>query len=230
VAEPMFQANEVQTDRAARLPVLLVFDVNETLSNMAPLSARFEEVGASGQLAGTWFAGLLRDGFALAVGRENPPFASLAAEGLRMQLPMAAIDRDLEEAVDHIMAGFSALRVHPDVPEGLRKLTDLGVRLVTLTNGSTTIAEHLLSEAGVEDCFESFLSVSRPESGSRHARPTPMRSSTAVSRPPTRCWSPPIPGTRTEPGERVWRPRGSTELEGDTPHTFWHPIWTFRRW
>jgi hypothetical protein len=86
VAEPLFQANEVHTDHALRLPVLLVFDVNETLSNMAPLSARFEEVGASGQLAGTWFAGLLRDGFALAVGRENPPFASLAAEGLRMQL------------------------------------------------------------------------------------------------------------------------------------------------
>jgi len=159
VAEPMFQTNEVQTDHALRLPVLLVFDVNETLSNMAPLSARFEEVGASGQLAGAWFAALLRDGFALAVGQENPPFASLAAEGLRMQLSTAAIDRDLEGAVDHIMAGFAALRVHRDVPEGLRKLTDLGVRLVTLTNGSTTIAQHLLSEAGVEDCFESFLSV-----------------------------------------------------------------------
>jgi hypothetical protein len=65
----MFQTNQVYTDRAAKLPVLLVFDVNETLSNMAPLSARFEEVGASGQLAGIWFAGLLRDGFALAVGR-----------------------------------------------------------------------------------------------------------------------------------------------------------------
>ena len=77
MAEPMFQTNEVQTDHALRLPVLLVFDV-ETLSNMAPLSARFEEVGASGQLAGAWFAALLRDGFALAVGRENPPFASLA--------------------------------------------------------------------------------------------------------------------------------------------------------
>jgi hypothetical protein len=74
VAEPLIQANEVLTDRAARLPVLLVFDVNETLSNMAPLSARFEEVGASGQLAGAWFAALLRDGFALAVGRRTPRF------------------------------------------------------------------------------------------------------------------------------------------------------------
>jgi 2-haloacid dehalogenase len=139
--------------------VLVVFDVNETLSDMAPLAARFEEVGAPGRLAGTWFAGLLRDGFALTVGGENPPFASLAAEGLRMQLAGAAIDRNLEEAVAHVMEGFSALRVHPDVPEGLRTLAGLGIRLVTLTNGSTTIAQHLLSEAGVENCFESFLSV-----------------------------------------------------------------------
>jgi 2-haloacid dehalogenase len=57
------------------------------------------------------------------------------------------------------MAGFSALHVHPDVPEGLRRLADLGMRMVTLTNGSTTIAKRLLSEAGVEHCFESFLSV-----------------------------------------------------------------------
>jgi 2-haloacid dehalogenase len=87
--EPMFQASEPQIDGAAKLPVLLVFDVNETLSDMAPLAARFEEVGAPGRLAGLWFAGLLRDGFALTIGGENAPFAGLAAEGL----PHAAIRR-----------------------------------------------------------------------------------------------------------------------------------------
>ena len=157
--EPIFQASEPQIDGAAKLPVLLVFDVNETLSDMAPLAARFEEVGAPGRLAGLWFAGLLRDGFALTIGGENAPFAGLAAEGLRMQLSGASIDRDLAQAVDHIMAGFSALQVHPDVPDGLRTLANLGIRMVTLTNGSATIAQHLLSKAGVENCFESFLSV-----------------------------------------------------------------------
>ena len=157
--EPMFQASEPQIDGAASLPVLLVFDLNGTLSDMAPLAARFEEVGAPGRLAGLWFAGLLRDGFALTIGGENPPFAGLAAEGFRMQLSGASIDRDLAQAVDHIMAGFSALHVRPDVPDGLRRLANLGIRMVTLTNGSTTIAQHLLSEADVKDFFESFLSV-----------------------------------------------------------------------
>ena len=157
--EPLFQASEAKTDIAVQLPELLVFDVNETLSDMAPLAARFEEVGAPDRLAGTWFAGLLRDGFALTIGGENPTFARLAAEGLRTQLSGAPSDPSLEEAVNHVMAGFSALHVHPDVPEGIRRLADLGIRLVTLTNGSTTIAQHLLSEAGVEHHFESFLSV-----------------------------------------------------------------------
>ena len=48
-----------------RRPALLVFDVNETLSDMSPMGQRFEDVGAPAHLATTWFAGLLRDGFAL---------------------------------------------------------------------------------------------------------------------------------------------------------------------
>jgi 2-haloacid dehalogenase len=43
-----------------------VFDVNETLSDMAPLAGRFADVGAPELLAKVWFASLLRDGFALA--------------------------------------------------------------------------------------------------------------------------------------------------------------------
>jgi 2-haloacid dehalogenase len=66
-----------------RRPALLVFDVNETLSDMAPIAGRFDEVGAPAHLARTWFAGLLRDGFALTVAHENPSFARLGAEGSR---------------------------------------------------------------------------------------------------------------------------------------------------
>jgi 2-haloacid dehalogenase len=44
-------------------PSVIVFDVNETLSDMAPLAGRFAEVGAPGLLARVWFAALLRDGF-----------------------------------------------------------------------------------------------------------------------------------------------------------------------
>ena len=142
-----------------RRPALLVFDVNETLSDMAPLAGRFEEIGAPAHLAKTWFVGLLRDGFALTVSGASEPFAALGAESLRVMLEAEDLDRPLEDAVGHGMEGFSALDVHPDVPEGIRALSDLGIRLVPLSNGSTSVAETLLRGAGLRDRFERLLSV-----------------------------------------------------------------------
>lgn len=138
---------------------LLVFDVNETLSDMSPLAARFEDIGAPGHLAQIWFAELLRDGFALTVAGEAEPFSRLGAELLRVRLDGQDLDRDLEDAVKHVLAGFAELSVHPDVPEGLQELADLGVRLVTLSNGSAQVAQALLEGAGVRHLFERLLSV-----------------------------------------------------------------------
>ena len=41
-------------------PGVIVFDVNETLSDMAPMASRFADVGAPGLLARVWFSTLLR--------------------------------------------------------------------------------------------------------------------------------------------------------------------------
>jgi 2-haloacid dehalogenase len=142
-----------------RRPRLLVFDVNETLSDMAPLSARFEDVGAPAHVARLWFAELLRDGFALTVSGDIESFATLGAEALRVRLHGQALDRPLDAAVDHVMQGFSELAVHPDVVEGVRALGDLGIRLVTLSNGSASVADALLQGAGVRDLFERLLTV-----------------------------------------------------------------------
>jgi hypothetical protein len=54
-------------------PSVIVFEVNETLSDMALLAARFADVGEPDLLARVWFASLLRDGFAPAAagGKES---------------------------------------------------------------------------------------------------------------------------------------------------------------
>ncbi|MBB1031263.1 haloacid dehalogenase type II [Dietzia sp. SLG310A2-38A2] len=142
-----------------RKPTLIVFDVNETLSDMSPMTRRFEDVGAPAHLASSWFAGLLRDGFALTVVSASDSFARLAAESLRISLHGLTLDRGPDEAVQHIMGGFAVLPVHPDVPDGVHALTDLGIRLVTLSNGSAAIAEGLLDRASVRGDFEALFSV-----------------------------------------------------------------------
>lgn len=142
-----------------RRPSLIVFDVNETLSDMSPMAQRFAEVGAPTHLAKTWFAGLLRDGFALAAAGAAMPFAEIGAGLLRVSLPGQPLNRDLPEAVEHIMGGFTGLELHPDVIDGVGALSELGVRLVTLTNGSTSVAEGLFQRAGISHRFEKLMSV-----------------------------------------------------------------------
>lgn len=146
------------TDGPVR-PELIVFDVNETLSDMGPMSSRFEDVGAPAHLAKLWFAELLRDGFALTASQDIESFATLGAEALRVRLHGMPLERPLDQAVEHVMEGFSELAVHPDVADGIRGLSELGIRLVTLSNGSAGVADTLLQRAGVRDSFERLLTV-----------------------------------------------------------------------
>lgn len=143
-------------------PKVIVFDVNETLSDMSPMSRHFTAVGAPAQLATTWFASLLRDGFALTAVGVNPSFAELAAEALRITLTGEV--GDIEVAVQHIMSGLSNLPVHPDVVEGVRALHRLKLRLVTMSNGTPAVAQGLLDRNDMTDCFERLLSVEQAPS------------------------------------------------------------------
>ena len=93
-------------------PSVIAFDVNETLSDLSPLGARFLEVGASASAAPLWFASVLRDGFALTAAGENPPFAGVAREQLLSQLADVQLNRSLDEAAQHVMEGFASLELH----------------------------------------------------------------------------------------------------------------------
>lgn len=138
---------------------VIVFDVNETLSNMSPMADRFADVGAPGLMARVWFAGLLRDGFALTVAGTSEKFARIAAESLRENLTGVSLNRSVEEAVDHIMQGFASLALHPDVAGAVRTFAASGLRLVTLSNGSTQLAETLFRAADIREEFDLLLSV-----------------------------------------------------------------------
>ena len=140
-------------------PSVIVFDVNETLSDMAPLAGRFADVGAPQLLAQVWFASLLRDGFALTAAGGKEAFGRLAEGALRAVLAGARLNRPADDAVDHVLAGFANLGVHPDVPDGVRILRQHGLRLVTLTNGSAEVAGRLFTGAGIRGEFEYLLSV-----------------------------------------------------------------------
>ncbi len=160
----------------AQLPgpeTVVVFDVNETLSDMAPIAQRFADLGAPPHLARLWFASLLRDAFARTAAGATERFAVLADAALRSVLHGVPVDRPADAAVAHVLDGFAALDVHPDVVDGVRALRAAGFRLATLSNGGAHVAEALLGRAGIRGEFERVLSVEdagvwKPAPGSYH--------------------------------------------------------------
>ncbi len=135
---------------AARPAVVL--DVNETLSDMTPLAARFAGAGLPPEAWRGWFTAVLRDGMGLTAAGAPRPFGEIGAGLLR------AMGAD-EAGVATVLEGFLALPPHPDVAPGIAALADAGHRVITLSNGAAAVAEGLLARAGVRDRVEACLSV-----------------------------------------------------------------------
>ncbi|WP_148575435.1 haloacid dehalogenase type II [Nocardioides caldifontis] len=136
-----------------------VLDVNETLSDMAPLGRAISGHGPPAELAHTWFASVLRDGFALSLQSRAPAFLDLAAEELRACLAGASLDAPVDDVVDEVMTVLGDLPVHPDVGPGLRSVVDAGHRVSPFSNGSTAATRGLLERAGLLDLVSPVLSV-----------------------------------------------------------------------
>lgn len=147
------------TDDSARV---LLLDVNETLTDLAPMDDRFAAVLPDGAPAGTlrrlWFARVLRDGFAMTAAGVEPSFGELAQTQAEQVLAAAGAD-DPSAAAEQVVAGMAALDLHPDVPGALRRLSSAGYRLVPFTNGSPDVAVGAFERGGVLDLFEARLSV-----------------------------------------------------------------------
>ncbi|MGI8723640.1 MAG: haloacid dehalogenase type II [Geodermatophilaceae bacterium] len=138
---------------------VLVFDVNETLSDLGPLAAAFTAVGAPGHLVDHWFSSVLRDGFALTMAGSCPNFAEVGRGVLAGLLSGQALNVAPDAAVEQIISAFAELPVHSDVAEGIRTLHAAGLRVCTLSNGGTAFADAMLTRAGVRDLVDPLLSV-----------------------------------------------------------------------
>jgi 2-haloacid dehalogenase len=155
-------------------PALVLFDVNETLSDLNGLRGRFEEVGAPGDHVGLWLASTLRDGFALTATGAYADFRTVGRGVLRAQLAQVeALQRDPDDAAIHILAGLGELHVHPDVAASMRRFAGAEVRMATLSVGPAENAAKLLDRAELGDLVERHFSVD--EVGRWKPAPDPYR-------------------------------------------------------
>ena len=140
-------------------PDVVLLDVNETLSDTSALADVLAGLGAPEHLGPTWFASVLRDGFALTVAGAPAPFADVAAAAARPLLAPHVGPEALEGAVETLVGAVGTLPLHPDVAGGLASLASSGTRVVALTNGSAAVASGLLERGGARQHLEDVMSV-----------------------------------------------------------------------
>jgi 2-haloacid dehalogenase len=151
-------------------PVVLAFDVNETLLDLRALDGPFERVFGDAKVRYEWFAQLLQSALVSTVTGAYADFGSIG----RAALGMVALRHDRELTDDEAKAILSTVRrlpAHPEVRAALQRLRDGGYRLATLTNSTAGVAHAQIEHAGLADLFERILSAD--EAGRLKPAPEP---------------------------------------------------------
>lgn len=137
---------------------VLVFDVNETLLDLAALDPAFERVFGTATARRDWFGEMLRAAFVLTLTGAYRDFGEIARAALDVTAARHGIDLDDVER-QRILGGVRRLPPHPDVRPALERLQAAGYRLAALTNSAQDAADAQIAHAGLGDFFEAVLSV-----------------------------------------------------------------------
>ena len=133
----------------------VVFDVNETLLDLASVRTWFGTEFDDPALAGAWFDEVLRLSFVSSVTNRYVPFTELAGHALT-----STVGHDVHaDTMNQIRSILTTLPAHPDVIPGLTMLTGAGYSIAALTNSPRTTAVAQLTNAGIADTFDAILSV-----------------------------------------------------------------------
>ena len=133
----------------------VVFDVNETLLDLAPVRSFFLDAFDGEVTAEAWFSELLRLSFVSSTIDAYRPFTELAGHALSSVTGGTASPADREVIGDLLRS----LPPHTDVTSGLEALASLDVTVAALTNSPMATARAQLDHAGIAHWFDRILSV-----------------------------------------------------------------------
>lgn len=136
----------------------LVFDVNETLLDVAALDPLFERLFGDASARVEWFLTLEEGWMTATIVERFQPFANLAQAALVMVGQRRGIEVS-EAQCEELVGGMKRLPAHPDVRPALEQLRIEGFHLAALSNGSLPALRQQLESAGLGDSFDAILSV-----------------------------------------------------------------------
>lgn len=140
------------------MAAVIVFDVNETLLDLAGLDPLFADAFGEAAVRREWFTQVLQSAMSLTLANAYTDFGAVGVAALTMigERRRVTIDDALRSAVRE---GMRKLPPHPEVAAALDRLRGAGLRLATLTNSPPALVEAQLNNAGLRDKFEQVLSV-----------------------------------------------------------------------
>ncbi|MFT5964615.1 MAG: 2-haloacid dehalogenase [Flavobacterium sp.] len=144
-----------------RKPVI-VFDVNETLLDMAPLKTNINTLLEEPQAFRIWFGMVLHYSLVENCTDQYHDFSTIAEAVLKMSaasLNKTVSDEDMKKA----LSAIKSLKAYPDVEKGLTLLKENGFRLATLTNSPENALKEQLINSNLTDHFEQALSINAIE-------------------------------------------------------------------
>jgi len=151
---------ELDQEIAMPKPKVLIFDVNETLLDLAPLKTSVSKaLGGREEFVPLWFSTMLHYSLVETLSGNYHSFGEIGTAALMMVAESQGIELENQDAKVAVVTPLQSLPPHHDVSAGLKMLSEDDFRVVSLTNSSAEGAETQLRNAGLTDLFEKRYSV-----------------------------------------------------------------------
>jgi len=152
--------------------MLWVFDINETLLDLAQLGPVFERNTGRAEHRTEWFDLLIRSALITTAAGRYQDFATLGAACAKA-VAAAHGAEFTDQGTAELAAALRRLPAHPEVPDALAALRERGHRLVALGNSPPAVIEAQLTGAGLAPRFDGWYSVE--QAGMLKPGPAPYR-------------------------------------------------------
>ena len=142
--------------------MLWVFDINETMLDMAPLDGVFERLAGSPDARREWFELLIRSALVATAAGQYRDFGRLGAACA--EAVSRGRGREVSrEAASHLASAMRELPAHPDVARALPALRERGHRLVALGNSPQATVDAQLENSGLAALLDGAYSAERAQ-------------------------------------------------------------------
>ncbi len=138
---------------------MIVFDMNETTLDLAPVRAAVDSVAADAGGFTVFFQKLLQLSMSVSTtGMDFVAFSALARHAFDAVVAAAGRQASDDEWAQ-VAAGFGQLEAYPDVVVGMERLRAAGHQTMALTNSEQAGVEAQCENAGLTHLFDHIVSV-----------------------------------------------------------------------